>query len=222
MGFAFGVLIATQVPGIGPLWVFFMSLSTESGSMQFAAVDMLKNAAKYSLILTAIIAVLINIRYSLYGLSFIRLFRNYPWWLRTLMICGLTDESYAIISACKYRGKLRRCYFACVIFFDWSYWVMGGVIGAAVGNSLPFPTNGIDFTMVALFIVILVDLCRNRVNWFPSIVGGAVTALTICIALFFMPEAANKMLLPAMAIIIAIMLHKRPKNGTLATAGGKA
>lgn len=223
MGIAFGVLIVRQVPGMTIGWVFGMSLSTESGSMQFAAVDMLKNAGQYSLLLTAIIAVLINIRYSLYGLSFLRIFPNYPCWLRWLMVCGLTDESYAIISACKYRGKARRCYFAGVIFLDWAYWVAGGVIGAAIGNRLPFPTDGIEFAMVALFIVILVDLCRNRLNRFPAIAGGAITAATVLLALFLFPHAANKMLLPAMAAIIAVMLwHRRRTAQSIAAAEGGA
>lgn len=212
MGIAFGVLIVRQVDGLGPWWVFGMSLSTESGSMQFAAVEMLRNSVQYSLLLTAIIAVLINIRYALYGIGFVRQFQCYPWYLRIPLICGLTDESYAIVSACRYRGRQRLCYFCTVIFLDWSYWVAGGVIGAVIGNRLPFPTDGIDFAMVALFIVILVDLCRVKANRFPAITGGVTTAATIAIALLLFPHAANKMLLPAMAVIIAIMLWKRPRS----------
>ena len=62
MGIAFGVLVVTQVRGFHAGWTFLMSLFTVSGSMQFAAVEMLRNAPKYSLFSTAILAVLINVR----------------------------------------------------------------------------------------------------------------------------------------------------------------
>ena len=77
MGIAFGVLIATRVPGFHAGWTALMSLFTVSGSMQFAAVDMLRNAAQYSLWTTALLALLINIRYCVYGLPFLGVWRQY-------------------------------------------------------------------------------------------------------------------------------------------------
>jgi 4-azaleucine resistance transporter AzlC len=212
MGIAFGVLIVTQVPGFHAGWTFLMSLFTVSGSMQFASVEMLRNAPQYSLLSTAILAVLINIRYTVYGLPFLRVWRNYPWWLRWGLILGLTDETYAIICASPRHGKLQRCFVSCVVFFDIAYWCVGTVTGTLLGNHLPFSTEGIEFAMLALFVVILVDLCRKRENWRPAIVGGAVTAVVIAIAMAFFPGTANKTLLIAMAIIIGILLRHAPSR----------
>ena len=47
--------------------------------MQFAAVEMLRNAAQYSLLSTALLALLINIRYCVYYLR--RLYDRYGDWL---------------------------------------------------------------------------------------------------------------------------------------------
>ena len=146
---------------------------------------------------------LANIRYTVYGLPFLRAWRNYPWWLRWGLILGLTDETYAIICASPRHGKLQRCFVSCVVFFDIAYWCVGTVTGTLLGNHLPFSTEGIEFAMLALFVVILVDLCRKRENWRPAIVGGAGTAVVIAIAMAFFPGTANKTLLIAMAIIIA-------------------
>ena len=99
MGTAFGILLATQVKGANCLTAGVMSFSTISGSMQFAAVEMLANAASYTLLLTAILAVLINIRYAMYGISLVRYFRNYPWYIRYYLIWSLTDETYALESS---------------------------------------------------------------------------------------------------------------------------
>ncbi len=212
MGTAFGVLLVQQVPSANPLWALGMCVTQVSGSMQFAAVEMLRNSESYSLIVTALLALLINIRYAIYGLPFIRIFQNYPWWLKPWLILGLTDETYAIICENHRHGKQRLYYITCVVVFDISYWIIGGVTGAIIGNHLPFPTEGIEFAMVALFIVILVDLCRNRLNWFPAAVGGAITTAVVTAAFVINPALANKTLLPAMLLIIGILLAKRPRR----------
>ena len=42
--------------------------------------------------------------------------------------------------------------------------MIGGVIGVSAGRLITFDTRGIDFSMVALFIVILVDQLREAKN----------------------------------------------------------
>ena len=212
MGIAMGVLVVTQVPGFHAGWTALMSLFTVSGSMQFAAVEMLRNAAQYSLFSTAILAVLINIRYCVYGLPFVKVWKNYPWWLRAILILGLTDENYAIITSSRRHGKLQRCFVSCVVVFDISYWVIGTVIGTLLGKHLPFSTEGIEFAMLALFVVILVDLCQQRENWWPALIGGAVTAVVIATAMAFFPGTANKTLLIAMGVIIGILACRAPRQ----------
>ncbi|MBO5308049.1 MAG: AzlC family ABC transporter permease [Lentisphaeria bacterium] len=211
MGAAFGVLLSTSVKGAGPFTAFCMSTSTISGSMQFAAVDMLKNPAAYSLLLTFLLAVLINIRYVMYGFPFIRLFSNYPWYLKWYLTIALTDETYAIMTQDERTGKEKQLYLFCVAFFDHCYWITGSVLGAAAGKFITFNTEGIDFAMAALFIVILVDLCRKKVNWIPAVVGTTVTALTLVVFLQMFPAHINKMLLPAMLLLVGVLLLLRKK-----------
>lgn len=211
MGAAFGVLLSTGVEGAGPLTAFCMSASTISGSMQFAAVDMLKNSAAYSLLLTFLLAILINIRYVMYGFPFIRLFSNYPWYLKWYLTIALTDETYAIMTQDKRTGREKQLYLFCVAFFDHCYWIIGSVIGAAAGKFITFNTEGIDFAMAALFIVILVDLCRKKENRLPAAVGAGVTALILLVFVWAFPLHINKMLLPAMLLMVSVLLLLRKK-----------
>ncbi|MBQ9774960.1 MAG: AzlC family ABC transporter permease, partial [Lentisphaeria bacterium] len=157
MGAAFGVLLSTSVKGAGPFTAFCMSASTISGSMQFAAVDMLKNPAAYSLLLTFLLAVLINIRYVMYGFPFIRLFSNYPWYLKWYLTIALTDETYAIMTQDERTGKEKQLYLFCVAFFDHCYWITGSVLGAAAGKFITFNTEGLDFVLTAMFVVIFLE-----------------------------------------------------------------
>ena len=211
MGTAFGILLATQVRGANFLTAAMMSFSTISGSMQFAAVEMLANAASYTLLLTAMLAVLINIRYAMYGISLVRYFANYPWYIRYYLIWTLTDETYALESSTTLRGKQRMYYSLLVSSFDHLYWLTGSVIGAAAGAFITFDTAGIDFAMTALFLVVLTDLVRNKANRLPALTGGVSTLLALILFVAVYPDAVNRMLLAAMALMIVILLMQRKK-----------
>ena len=134
MGIAFGILLTAQVRTADVSSAALMSFTTISGSMQFAAVEILANASSYTLLLTAVLALLINIRYAMYGISLVRYFRNYPWYIRCYLIWGLTDETYALESSTQLRGKKRMYYSLLVCAFDHLYWFTGSVIGAAAGS----------------------------------------------------------------------------------------
>lgn len=209
MGTAFGILLVSQVSGSNFSTAALMSFSTISGSMQFAAVEMLKNYAAYTLWLTAVLALLINIRYSMYGISLVRIFRNYPWYIKYYLIWSLTDETYALESSSRLRGKKRMYYCLSVAMFDHLYWLTGSVIGAVAGSWIPFDTTGIDFAMTALFLVILVDLLRSRINRVPALAGGVSTLAALAFFMIFFPAYINRMLLAAMLLMTAILLFLR-------------
>ena len=211
MGTAFGILLATQVKGANFLTAAMMSFSTISGSMQFAAVEMLANAASYTLLLTAMLAVLVNIRYTMYGISLVRHVAHYPWYVRCYLIWTLTDETYALESSTTLRGKKRMYYSLMVSCFDHLYWLSGSVIGATAGSFITFDTAGIDFAMTALFLVVLTDLIRNKANRIPALTGGVSTLLALVFFVAVYPDAVNRMLLAAMALMIAVLLLTRKK-----------
>ena len=210
MGIAWGVLFS-QIDGTNALYAALTSASTISGSMQFAAIEMLKNAASYSLLMTAFLAFMINIRYSAYGLPFIKLFKSYPWYQRWYLILCLTDETYALQLQCPYRGDEQRRYLLLVGALDQLYWVIGGVIGVSAGQLIKFDTSGIDFSMAALFIVILVDQLRDAKNRIPAVIGGVITAAVLAVFAWFFPGHINKMLLAALALIVAVLIAMRRK-----------
>ena len=210
MGIAWGVLFS-QIDGANALYAGLTSAFTISGSMQFAAIEMLKNATAYTLGMTALLAFMINIRYSAYGLPFIELFKTYPWYQRYYLILCLTDETYALQLQCPYRGDDQRHYLLLVGAFDQLYWIAGGIIGVCAGKLIKFDTRGIDFSMVALFIVILVDQLRERKNRIPALIGGVITVAVLALFALVSPEHVNKMLLVALTLIVAVLISQRRK-----------
>ena len=211
MGFAAGVLLALHGGlSFSWLWAGASSAILVSGPLQFLFVDWVRSGTAYADV--AALVVCLNIRYSLYGLSLLDRFAAAPWPVRAYMIGTVTDETYALQVQCPYPpGPRSTRYCLLLAAFDHAYWIFGVVAGAMAGAALPFAAKGIDFAMTALFLVILTDQCRDRANRLPALVG-AVSAIVAAVVLYFV-FGSWKMLVPAMALIVAaLLLLRRQKD----------
>lgn len=201
LGIAFGLLLANA--GYGFLWAFLASGLIYAGSIQFVMVNFL--ASGTGLLTVAFMTLLINSRHLFYGLTFIEKFkkmgRRYPY-----MIFSLTDETYSLLCSLDAPKEFdeQDVYFS-ISAMDQLYWVFGSVLGAAIGQLLPFDTTGIDFAMTALFVVIFVEQWLSFPTHFP-----AVTALIsgiVCLAFF----GASGFILPSLVITVTVLLCFRKK-----------
>ncbi|MBO5644893.1 MAG: branched-chain amino acid ABC transporter permease, partial [Lentisphaeria bacterium] len=97
------------------------------------------------------------------------------------------------------------------------YWIAGTVTGALAGKLLRCDMRGVDFAMTALFLVILTDQVRERVNRIPALIGLLSTVASLLIF------GANRMLPPAMLamIFILLVLRNNPALKELKEEGAK-
>ena len=196
LGMGFGILL--RAAGYGPLWALGMSVVIYGGSIQYVMVDLM--ASRASLVTVAVTTLLVNARHLFYGITMSEPYQNIgPW--KPYLIFGLTDETYALVSADHSDGKL--CFF--ITLLDHCYWITGCVLGALLGSILPFSTEGVDFVLTALFLTIFTDQWLNSKNHLSAVIGAAVSAA--CVLLF----GADNFLLPAMALICAALLAVKPK-----------
>lgn len=199
LGIAFGLLL--QDAGYSFWWAFFCSLVIYAGSMQFVLVTLLTGGV--SLIYAAVMTLFINGRHIFYGLSFIEKFRKmgsaYPY-----MIFSLTDETYSVLCSLKVPDRMseKRVSFL-IALFDHSYWIIGSVLGAVIGELITFDTRGIDFSMTALFVVIVLNQWMESREHRPAIIGAVIGI--VCLFLF----GADKFLLPALTITALALLGGR-------------
>ena len=160
MGFAAGVLMAVKAGvDLPALWSGLTAVTSLSGTLQFVAVDMFRTQA--AILDAALLTFAISFRYALYGFSMLDKFRGVSLWKKLYMIEGLTDETYALECACGIEDRrdfVRYC--LTLTALNQSYWVFGTISGAIAGAELPIPSRGIEFAMVALFIVIFADQMR--------------------------------------------------------------
>jgi len=164
MGFAAGVLFAVQVSApCAPVWSFFLASLLISGTMSFSIVPAVVSGM--SLWGVALLTLGINFRYAFYGFSMLKKWRDAPKLQKWFLIHSLADEIYALDVACKIKDPAKnRLYCLCNHAFNVSYWVVGSVSGAVAGSELPIPSKGIEFAMVALFLVIFTDQMKGLVK----------------------------------------------------------
>ena len=75
----------------------------------------------------------------------------------------------------------------------------GGVAGALLGSVLPFDTTGIDFSMTALFLVVMTEQWKASRDHTPALVGLGVSL--VCLLVF----GSSDFLIPSMVGITAAL-----------------
>lgn len=173
MGFVAGVLLAAKGGLLlSPLWAFLTSALWVTGTMSIAGVSEIARHA--SLCAFALMTLAVNFRYAFYGFSMLARWKDVPLLRKAYLVLMLTDENYALEYACRLQDPAKNLYYCTVLsILNHSYWVVGLVLGAVtvvVLGHVVDPevirkyTTGMEFSMAALFIVILTDQLRNAVR----------------------------------------------------------
>ena len=209
MGMAAGILLAGTVKMHAvPFWAFLSSSINISGALQFIMVNWTEALLPFAQV--ALLTFCLNVRYAMYGFSLIEKFRPLPFWKRAYLIWSLTDETYALeVDEQRVpQGEDPLDFCMGVAILDHIYWTFGVTAGAVIGGALPFSSEGIDFAMTALFLVVLTDQCQDKLNRKAALIG-IVSA--ICGRVLF--STAN-MLIPAMVMMAALFVILRKKLET--------
>jgi len=200
LGFGFGLLLNSK--GYNVLWALVMSIFIYAGSMQYVTIDLLSSGA--SLLATALMTFMVNARHLFYGLSMIVRYRNMGK-AKPYLIFGLTDECYSVVSHVDPpEGVDRKTFYFSFTLMNHIYWITGSVLGSLFGTLVPINTKGVDFSMTALFVVIVIDNLMKKGNRLTSFVG--IICTIICL-LFF---GADNFLIPSMITIAIALLLMQP------------
>ncbi len=201
IGIAFGVLFAEK--GYNGLWAMLMSLVVLAGAGQYLAVNFF--VPGFSIIEIISMTLLVNIRHIFYGISLLEKFKGLGL-KRWYLIFSLTDESYSLLCTTDVPADVDRGRFLFAISsLNQSYWVIGSGIGGALGMALPFSSEGIDFAMTALFLVIFTEQAFDKKNHIPQIIGVACAFVSLQIF------GVSHFIMPAMLSMIGILLIGRSR-----------
>lgn len=198
IGIGYGMYSASTGYGIG--WVFPISAFVYAGSLQYVLVDLLHHGA--SILTTALTSLLVNARHVFYGISMLERYKDLGS-VKPYVVCSLTDETYSLVCQKVPEGIKPGKYYFWVSLLDHIYWITGSCIGALLGKTLPIQTDGIAFSMTALFLTVFLDQWKETTDHFPAIIGVLVSVG--CLLLF----GASTFLVPTMILIILFLLGRK-------------
>ncbi|MEA4815770.1 MAG: AzlC family ABC transporter permease [Lachnospiraceae bacterium] len=201
LGMAYGVLMQTK--GYGFFWAMLMSAVAFCGSMQFVAITLLTIA--FNPFQAFLLSLLVNARHLFYGISMLEKYKGVGK-VKGFLIYTLCDETFSISSGATPPKDVKKSdfYFA-ISFLNYIYWLLGTFLGSLIGTSINFNTEGMDFALTALFLVLFLEQWKKKENRIPCIIGLFSTVL--CLMVF----GEKNLVIPSMVLILAILTAGRNK-----------
>ena len=204
LGMTYGVYM--RACGFSFLYPFFMSMTIFAGSMEFVACNMLLGA--FDPVGAFLMTLMINARHLFYGISMLDKYKG-TGLKKIYMIFGLCDETFSINCTAKIPDRIDRGWFMFfVTLLNQIYWVVGATLGALFGSRLAFSTEGLDFVMTAMFVVIFIEQWQKDKKHISEFAGLALSL--ICLLIF----GPDDFILPSMlALLAALTFLRAPIEG---------
>ena len=201
LGMTYGIYM--NVSGFSFWYPLLMSLTIFGGSLEFVAVSML--LAPYAPVQCFLMALMIQARHLFYGIAMLDKFKGLGW-KKPYLIYGMCDETFSINCSAEIpEGIDRGWFYFFVTLLNQFYWVASATLGGVLGSFIHFNTEGLDFVMTAMFVVIFLEQWLKEKHHASEWIGLA--ASVGCLLLF----GADNFLVPTMiCILAALMALRRP------------
>ena len=201
LGITYGIYM--NVSGFSFVYPMLTSMLVFAGSAEFVLVNMLLGA--FDPIQTFLMILMINARHLFYGISLLEKYSG-TGLKKFYLIFGMCDESFSINCSVDIPENTDKDWFMFfVTLLNQSYWVLGATLGGIFGSFINFNTEGLDFAMTAMFVVIFIEQILKEKNHISSALGIILPVVSL---LIFGPD---KFIIPAMIMIFAaLILLKKP------------
>ena len=195
LGMAYGIYM--NVSGFSFLYTLIMSMFIFAGSMEFVTVSLLLGA--FNPLQALLLTLMINARHLFYGISMLDKYRH-KGWKKPYLIFGMCDESFSINYTARIpQGIDRNWFMFFVTFLNHIYWVSGALLGCLFGSFIHFNTQGLEFVMTAMFVVIFMEQWLNENSHLSSLIGLGISVG--CLIVF----GAENFIIPSMLMILGVL-----------------
>lgn len=200
LGFSYGVYM--NVSGFSFIYPMIMAMVIFGGSLEFVAVTMLMST--FAPVQTFIVAFIIQARHIFYGLSMLEKYKGMGI-KKLFLIFGLCDETFSINCSAEVPENVDKGkFYLFVTILNQIYWITGATTGGLVGSLIPISTDGLEFVMTAMFVVIFLDQWLKEKKHISSLIG--VIASVVCLFVF----GKDNFLIPTMlCILLALTVLRR-------------
>lgn len=183
-----------------------MSACIFAGSMEFVTAELL--CAPFAPLHALFLTLMVNARHLFYGVSMLEKYRG-TGWKKPYLIFGMCDETFSINCTVTPPEDVDRGWFMFfVTLLNQCYWVGGAILGGLLGGLVSFDTEGIEFVMTALFVVMLVNQWEETADHRPALAGLGCTLASL---LLF---GAERFMIPAMLLIVLALTMMKGKGET--------
>ncbi|MEM9812562.1 MAG: AzlC family ABC transporter permease [Pseudomonadota bacterium] len=182
----FGVL-ATEA-GLDLAQTMGMSLLIIAGAAQFAAVQLLDEAAPVWVILATALA--INMRMAMYSASMAPHLGRAPLWQRMAAAYFLFDQAYGVSirrfdDAQEWSVAEKMAFFFGCVLPICPLWYAGTYVGAVAGAAIP-PEYALDFAVPITFLALIAPYLRTLPH-----IAAALVSVTLSLALVSLPPGTG-------------------------------
>lgn len=201
LGTAYGIYM--RVSGFSFLYPMLTALAVFGGSLEFVTVTLLLGT--FAPLRTLLMALLIQARHLFYGIAMLGKFKGVGK-KKIYLIFGLCDETFSINCSAEIPDGVDRGWFMFfVTLLNHFYWVSGATLGGLVGSLLTFNTDGLNFVMTAMFVVIFLEQWMKEKQHITAVAGVVISA--VCLVIF----GADSFMIPTMAcILLALTALRKP------------
>ena len=207
LGMTYGIYM--NVSGFSFWYPCLMSLTIFAGSVEFVAVNLLLGA--FHPIQALAMTLMLNARHLFYGISMLDRFRGLGL-KKIYLIFGMCDETFSINYTAEIPPDVDRGWFMFfVTLLNHFYWFFGATLGGIFGSLIHFNTEGLDFVMTAMFVVIFLEQWLKEKRHTSALIGIGLSVL--CLLAF----GADNFIIPSMFAMLGVLTLLR---GTIEKEGG--
>lgn len=173
VSFGFGIMAVRS--GLSVFSAVMISVTNLTSAGQAAGVEII--AAMGPLLEMALTQLVINIRYSLMGISLSqKLDKSFTVPHRLAASFGITDEIFAVASAQIH--PVTPAYMYGLILISFLGWSFGTFLGAAAGEILPeMITNAMGIVLYGMFIAIIIPPSRKKKSILFAVAAAAAVSI---------------------------------------------
>lgn len=195
LGMSYGIYM--HVSGFSFWYPMLMAMTIFAGSVEFVCVNFLLGA--FNPFQAFIVTLILNARHIFYGISMLDRFKGMGW-KKIYLIFGMCDETFSVNYTADIPKDVDSGWFMFfVTLLNQIYWVLGATLGGLFGSLIMFNTEGLDFVMTAMFVVIFLEQYLKDKNHLSSYIGLSVSLLML---IFF---GADNFMIPAISGILVCL-----------------
>ncbi|MDU8924350.1 AzlC family ABC transporter permease [Pasteurellaceae bacterium LIM206] len=205
LGITYGIYM--KALGFSVWYPLLMAALIYAGSVEFIVAAAL--VAPFAPAATLLVCLMVSGRQVFYGISMLEKYGARVGKKRWYLIASLVDEAFSLNYMARVPAHIDKgWYYLFVSLYLHIYWVLGAVVGNLFGNILPFDLKGVEFGMIALFIVIFAENWSKEKSHESSLLGLGIAFLCL------ITVGKDSFLIPTLLFIWAALTLRRPKLGT--------